>query len=80
MPKRSLNPGNNNKDPRKSDAKKIEQLNLAIDVMLARRDGTPAKVDASAEPLVRVAADLRDLPREEFKARLKSELLKGEKL
>jgi len=80
MPKRSLNPGNNNKDPRKSDAKKIEQLNLAIDVMLARRDGTPAKVDASAEPLVRVAADLRDLPREEFKARLKSELLEGRKI
>ena len=77
MPKRSLNPGNNNKDPRKNDAKKIEQLNRAIDGMLARADGRPAKVDAAVEPLVRVAADLRDLPREEFKVRLKSELLKG---
>jgi PhnB protein len=79
MPKRSLNPPNNNKDPRKNDAKKIEQLNRAIDVMLARTDGRPAKVDASVEPLVRVAAGLRDLPREEFKARLKSELLEGRK-
>jgi PhnB protein len=75
MPKRSLNPGNN--DPRKNDAKKVEQLNRAVEVLLARADGRPAKVDASVEPLVRVAADLRELPREEFKVRLKSELLKG---
>jgi PhnB protein len=72
MPKRSLNPPNN-------DAKKIEQLNRAVDALLARTDGRPAKVDASVEALVRLAADLRDLPREEFKARLKSELLKGRK-
>ncbi len=72
MPKRSLN-------PRNDDAKKIEQLNRAIDAMLARVDGRLAKVGASVEPLVRVAADLRDLPREEFKTRLKSELLQGRK-
>jgi PhnB protein len=72
MPKRSLNRGNN-------DAKKIEQLNRAVDALLARADGKPAKVEASVEPLVRVAADLRDLPRDEFKARLKSELLGGKK-
>ena len=77
MPKRSLNPRNN--DPRKNDAKKVEQLNRAIDVMLARRDGRLPKLEAGVEPLVRVAADLRDLAREEFKARLKSELLKGRK-
>jgi len=70
MPKRSLNPGS-------SDAKKIEQLNRAVEVLLTRADGRPAKVDASVEPLVRVAADLRGLPREEFKVRLKSELLEG---
>jgi PhnB protein len=69
MPKRSLNPGNNEK--------KIEQLNRALDAVLARVDGKPPKVDASVEPLVRVAANLRDLPREEFKARLKSELMGG---
>ena len=72
MPKRSLNPGN-------GDLKKIEQLNRAIDVMLARKDGKLPKLGADVEALVRVAADLRDLPREEFKARIKSELLKGTK-
>ena len=77
MPKRSLNPRNN--DPRKNDAKKIEQLNRAVDVLLVRADGKLPRLDANVEPLVRVAADLRDLPREEFKAKLKSELLKGRK-
>ncbi|MGA2374717.1 MAG: VOC family protein [Candidatus Sulfotelmatobacter sp.] len=74
MPKRSLNPPNNQPN---GDAKKVEQLNRAVEVLLARTDGRPAKVDASVEPLVRVAAGLRDLPREEFKVRLKSELLEG---
>jgi PhnB protein len=77
MPKRPLNPGNNG--PQKNEAKKVEQLNRAVDAWLARADGKPAKVEAGIEPLVRVAAGLRDLPREEFKARLKSELIKGRK-
>lgn len=77
MPKRSLKPGSN--DPRKNDAKNIEQLNRAVDALLAQADGKPAKVEASIEPLLRVAAELRALPREEFKARLKSELLEGRK-
>ena len=72
MPKRSLN-------PRNDDARKIEQLNRAVDALLTRADGRPAQMDATVEPLVRVAADLRELPREEFKIRLKSELLKGKK-
>jgi PhnB protein len=67
MPKRSLNPGNDN-------TKKIEQLNKAVETMLARTDGTVPKVEAGIEPLLRIAADLHDLPRESFKARLKSEL------
>jgi PhnB protein len=66
MPKRSLN-------PRNDDTKKIEQLNRAIDAMLARADGKLPKMDPAIEPLVRIAADLRQLPRESFKARLKSE-------
>ncbi len=70
MPKRSLNPPN-------GEAKKIEQLNRAVEALLVRSDGRPAKVEASVEPLVRLAADLRNLPREEFKVRLKSELLEG---
>jgi PhnB protein len=67
MPKRSLNPGSDN-------TKKIEQLNKAVETMLARTDGRAPKVEAGIEPLLRIAADLRDLPRERFKARLKSEL------
>jgi PhnB protein len=67
MPKRSLNPGN-------SDAKKIEQLNQAVEAMLARTDGRAAKVEGEIEPLVRIAAELRNLPSASFKARLKSKL------
>jgi PhnB protein len=66
MPKRSLFPGN-------GDPTRIEQLNKALDTM-ARNDGQVARVGAEIEPLVRIAADLRDLPDASFKARLKSEL------
>ena len=67
MPKRSLHPGN-------GDTKKIEQLNQAVEKMLARTDGKVGKAAAEIEPLVRIAADLRNLPNASFKARLKSEL------
>ena len=67
MPKRSLHPGNGGQ-------KKIEQVSKAVDLMLARTDGKLGKVDPEIEPLVRIAAELRNLPRESFKARLKSEL------
>jgi PhnB protein len=66
MPKRSLNPGN-------GDQKKVDQLNKALDAMLARTDGKPPKSGAEIEPLVRIAAELRNLPNASFKARLKSE-------
>jgi|ERR1022692_194806 PhnB protein len=82
MPKRSLGPGKNDprkNDPRSNDAKKIEQLNRAVDALLARVDGKPPKVAASLGSLVRIATDLCRLPREEFKTRLKSELLAGRK-
>jgi len=72
MPKRSLHPGDDGK--KTGEQKKIEQLNQAVDAMLARADSRPRKVEASIEPLLRIAADLRDLPRESFKARLKSRL------
>jgi PhnB protein len=67
MPKRSLNAGN-------GDSKKIEQLNNAVDAMFARVDGKAPKVERAIEPLVRIAAELRNLPSASFKARLKSEL------
>jgi PhnB protein len=71
MPKRSLNTGNN-------ESKRIEQLNKSVDAMLARTDGRAPKIEAEIEPLVRIAAELRNLPSASFKARLKSEL-QGEK-
>jgi PhnB protein len=77
MPKRSL--GKGKQDRENNDAKKAEQLNRAVDALLARTEGKPAKVEASIEPLVRLAAELRGLPREEFKTRLKSELMEGRK-
>ncbi len=67
MPKRSLQSGNGGQ-------KKVEQLNQAIDAMLARNDGQVGKAGTEIEPLVRIAADLRNLPSASFKARLKSEL------
>jgi PhnB protein len=50
-----------------------------VDALLAGTDGKLPKVDATVEPLLRVAADLRNLPREEFKKQLESELLEGRK-
>src|SRR5580700_5138372 len=67
MPKRSLHPGG-------GDQKKIEQLNQALEKMLAQNDGRVSKAGTEIEPLVRIAADLRNLPSASFKARLKSEL------
>src|SRR6516162_3808398 len=67
MPKRSLHSGND-------EQKKMEQLNKAVEAILARNDGRVAKMGAGIEPLVRIAADLRNLPNASFKERLKFEL------
>ena len=69
MPKRSLNPGKNEPN--------VEKLNRAIEAMFARADSKAPRVEGEIEPLLRIAANLRDLPRESFKIKLKSEL-KGE--
>jgi len=66
VPKRSLNPT--------GGEKKFEQLNQALENMLAQNDGRVTKAGNDIEPLVRIAADLRNLPSASFKARLKSEL------
>ncbi len=67
MPKRSLNvPGGG---PSSSD-----QLNRAIDAMLARQDGNWLQTAASLTRLVETAAELVGLPRPEFKEQLKAEL------
>ena len=62
MPKRSL----------------IDQLEQAVQAMLERPERrlvSPGKgVDPSLVPLLRIARELRDLPREDFKARLRVDL------
>src|SRR5579872_3422520 len=73
MPKRSLHKGNGGRQD------KVEQLNQSVEKMLARNDGRfdlkkLTKAATEIEPLVRIAADLRNLPSATFKARLKSEL------
>jgi PhnB protein len=74
MPKRSLGKSVPGEDP-----KKIDQLNRALNAMLSRADGKGLKVEAGIEPLMRIAAGLRVLPRESFKAQLKAKL-KGRKV
>jgi uncharacterized glyoxalase superfamily protein PhnB len=52
-----------------------EQLNLAIDALLARPQQSPVpRPSANVAELLTVVRQLRDLPRLEFKARLKSDL------
>ncbi len=63
MPKRSL--------PNKE---MIEQLDQAVTQLLAAPKAKLHTEDPELLPLLRVAADLRQLPREDFKARLKSDL------
>ncbi len=55
----------------------IEELDLAIDALLTGpRDAAP-RAGVRQATLVRVAAELRDLPSESFKIRLKAELQRG---
>jgi uncharacterized glyoxalase superfamily protein PhnB len=52
----------------------IEQLDMAVQAILDKPNAQAPKMDARLDALVRVAADLRDLPRQEFKVLLKIEL------
>ncbi len=51
-----------------------EQLDQAVQAMLERRDFQLLSPDPSLAGLLRIASELRELPREEFKAHLKSDL------
>ncbi len=68
MPKRSLP---NRKLPNR---KLIDQLDQAVTQLLAAPVVTVASADPELLPLLHIAAELRRLPREDFKARLKSDL------
>lgn len=57
-----------------ANASFIEQLDEAVEAILANPDAPLPSVNARVDALLRVAADLRDLPRGDFKARLKTDL------
>lgn len=52
----------------------IDQLDQAISRMLTNPDVVPSPADPEVVELMRIAADLRDLPRSDFKAALKADL------
>lgn len=52
----------------------IEQLDNVVEAIIANPGAPLPRVNASVAPLLRLAAQLRDLPRENFKARLKDDL------
>ncbi len=51
-----------------------EQLDQALQAMLGRADSRPAPADPDLATLLRIAVELRDLPGEAFKARLRTDL------
>ncbi len=51
-----------------------EQLDRAVETVVANPEAPFPDVDPRVAALLRIAADLRDLPREDFKARLKADL------
>jgi PhnB protein len=52
----------------------IEQLDGAVEAIIANHDAPLPSVDASVADLIRVAVELRNLPRAGFRARLKADL------
>ena len=60
-----------------ANASLIEQLNDAVEAIIAGRDAPLTVADAGVAALARVAAELRDLPRLDFKTRLRNELEKS---
>jgi PhnB protein len=59
-----------------ADLSQFDRLDLSIEALLARRDSLPQVTEPALVPLVEIAAALRDLPREDFRNRLKAELEK----
>jgi PhnB protein len=51
-----------------------EQLDLAVEALLAHREPPRVSLSARLDPLLGLAADLRDLPRRQFHERLATEL------
>jgi PhnB protein len=52
----------------------IEKLDQAVNALLANPAAPPESADTELDSLLRVAAELRDLPREEFRTQLRNDL------
>jgi PhnB protein len=52
----------------------IEQLDEALQGMIGNPSAASPRGEAGVTPLIRIAVELRDLPREDFKKRLKNDL------
>jgi len=57
-----------------AERKQIAQFDRAVDLVLARRDGQPPRIDPEVAPLVNIAIELRSLPRREFRNFLRKEI------
>lgn len=55
----------------------IEQLDEALEAQMANSDAPTPRINPRLAALLRIAADLHDLPSADFRARLKRELLSG---
>jgi quercetin dioxygenase-like cupin family protein len=56
-------------------SKQIDELNQAVEALMNNHEAPPPKVSPPLAALLQLAADLRDLPRETFKTRLREQLL-----
>lgn len=54
-----------------------EQLDTAIEQIMSDRDNSPPRLNPRLAALLRLAGELRDLPDDTFKARLKEDLMSG---
>ena len=53
-----------------------DQLNAGVEAIIAKRAAAPPAVDPSIAELLRIAVDLRGLPREAFKTQLNTQLMR----
>src|SRR5258708_13263487 len=63
------------KSVRRKPVTLAEPLDNAVERIMSYRKGRLPKVNSRVAAILRVAGDLRDLPREDFKARLKKEIV-----
>jgi uncharacterized glyoxalase superfamily protein PhnB len=58
----------------------IDKLDHTVDLIIAHGDEALPQAEPSIAELAQLAAELRDIPRDSFKARLKEELLRSESM